>query len=521
VKYDAIVIGAGSAGAVIAARLSEDPSRSVLLLEAGPDYPDFAKLPPEIKHGYGVDRDLWARAFGDQSTHNWGYHARASSESTEIMAPRGRIVGGSSAVNAQIFLRGIPEDYDDWESRGNTGWSYRDLLPYLREIESDHEMGGDFHGTNGPIPVRRFPDHEFNPEQAAFMNAARALGYARAVDQNSPDSTGVGPTPMNNPDGVRWSTALGYLDPARNRLNLTIRPDTSVRRIVIEDGRSTGVVADSGGETFTLSAEEVFVCTGAYASPQLLMLSGIGPADHLKSHGISVVADLPGVGENLRDHPQVQLTWNTRLGFSQDPIAPRIQVALQYTAADSDLRNDMFIHPMSHAVASGIYTVSSDQEQGIGMIIALYLAKGAGTVRLNSTDPADQPIIDLNYLTEEFDRKRFREAVGICLKLSEQSAFGDIVEGLADPSPADLESDDALDNWLLRSVRTSHHASGTCKMGPASDPMAVVDPELRVHGLSGLRVADASIMPNCIRANTNVTTIAIGEKAADMAAGGK
>tara|TARA_B100000686_G_scaffold71698_1_gene77422 strand:- start:4070 stop:4960 length:891 start_codon:yes stop_codon:yes gene_type:complete len=294
--------------------------------------------------------------------------------------------------------------------------------------------------------------------------------------------------------------------------------------VVFQKERATGVIAESGGDLFELTAGEVILAGGAYASPQLLMLSGVGPADELKKHGIPVLSDLPGVGKNLRDHPQVQLTFTTKPGFDQHPLDPRIQNALRYTANGSPYRNDMFIHPIAHASEFDTYTVPSGQtvredEVGVGMIAVIYLADGSGSVTLRSKDPESQPNIDFNYLADENDRTRLREAVYICLDLAKEDSYKDIIDQLVNPGQKDLESDATLDDWLLRYVRTSHHGSGTCKMGPATDPEAVVDNQGRVHGLGNLRVVDASIMPDCIRANTNVTTMVIGERISDLIRG--
>ncbi len=515
-KYDTIIVGSGSAGGILAARLTEDAHRSVLLLEAGPDFPTLEQLPDEIRFAYGHDPNLWARAFGHGTKFGWGYTAKATGQFPNMLVPRGKVVGGSSAVNAQIFLRGVPEDYDGWAQMGNDKWSYRELIPYFRKNEADPDFHDDFHGADGAIRVRRFREDEFLPEQRAFYDACRARGYPDCPDNNAPDSTGVGALALNNVDGIRWSTAIGYLNPARHRVNLTIKGNCLVHRVLFEDRRAVGVLVESGGEMFCVYGEETLLCAGAIGSPHILMLSGVGVADHLRKVGIPLVHDLPGVGQNLRDHPQLPVKLKARKAFLTDGTEPRLQMGLRYTAHGSALRNDMFILPSSYATEEGYYRISESKPFGFYITACIYLAVGAGEITLASSNPHQQPVLDYNYLAESFDRDRLRDAVRMMSELAEHEAYKEIVAERVSPTDSALMADAELDEWMMREVATSHHSSSTCKMGPESDPMAVVDQFGKVHGIEGLRVADASIMPDCIRANTNVTTMVIGERVSDF-----
>ena len=511
-RYDVVIVGGGSAGCTLAARLSEDPNRSVLLLEAGPDYTDLEHTPDELKMGHRQE------ASDIESRFNWAYRGQGTPEqAVPMQVARGKVIGGSGAVNGQVFLRGVPEDYDNWAAEGNDEWSFIKLLPFFRKLETDLDVRDDFHGTDGPIPVRRLPREEFMPVNEAFHQATIAEGFPEDPDMNNPDSTGTGPVPMNNPDGIRTSAAMAYLNPNRHRLNLNIKANVTARRVVFDGDRAVGIEAESGGETFIVEGSEIVLCAGGIASPQLLLLSGIGPKRHLNEMGIPVVKDLPGVGQNLRDHPLITIELEPREGVKLATTEPRIHSGLRYTAEGSKTRNDIQLFPSSFTgLRSGdpLQGRSPERPQGMRITCILKLADSAGELTLTSTNPSDPPRLDYKYFETDWDRKRMREAIHLSLRLLEHPSFGELVERRISPTDYDVATDGALDTWLRQNVATTQHTSGTCKMGLESDSMAVVDQNCRVRGFQNLRVVDLSICPNVVRSNTNATAIVIAERAA-------
>jgi choline dehydrogenase len=500
-SYDVAVVGAGSAGTIVASRLSELPGLRVALIEAGPDYPSLETLPDELRYGNAT------AAYVTTHGHMWGYQAIAAAPQEPRPLPRGKVVGGTSAVNGQVFLRGLRDDFQAWAAAGNDLWSYERLLPSMRAIENDLDFDNEWHGRSGPVKVRRYPKSEWLPPQVAFYKACRAA-FPDCPDANAPDATGVGPIPFNNVGGIRASTALTYLAAARHRPNLTVIPDTRVLRLRFAGSRVIGLEAEHNGAAEVIQAGTVVVSAGVIATPHLLMLSGIGDPAALTKLGVDPVAKLPAVGQNLVDHQVVDLVWEV------DPdlvlvgqATPRVQVALRYTAPESADTDDMQI--TVRTAAPGRHG-----EPLVSLVPAIELPYSTGSVRLTSADPAADPAIELRFLSETADLKRLYEGVQLAVSLSRQEPLAGLLGRRLSLTDRELATPGTVKQWLLQNVRTSHHTGGTCRMGQPADPATVVDQRGRVHGLANLYVADASVFPRMVRANTAVTVMTVGEQIA-------
>ncbi|MEA2209699.1 MAG: choline dehydrogenase [Solirubrobacteraceae bacterium] len=512
--YDYVIVGAGSAGCVLAARLSEDPDVRVLLLEAGP---------PDVNENIHVP--LGYLQLGSTEV-DWDYHSAPEHECghRRITLPRGRVLGGSSSINAMVYIRGNRRDYDEWAV---PGWGAADMLPYFIKAEDNERGASEWHGVGGPLPVS--DERSQNKISHAFVDAGEQAGLARNDDFNGARQDGVGMYQVTQRNGMRASAAVAYLRPAADRANLEVMPYMHVRRVLFDGARAVGVEASRLGEVQELRAErEVILCGGAYNSPQLLMLSGIGPAEHLTMREIEVLLDQPQVGENLSDHPAAQLVWTTpepeSLLLALEPAALEQYEATQSGPFASNLAEaggfarvgdgapapDIQFHVAPvHIVEEGL---RDPEAHGVWASPCLLTERSRGSVRLLSKDPTAKPVIHNAFYTAGDDMRRMIAGVRLLLGICGQPAMKPYAQ--TPFNVPDGDGDDALREHVARTTFAIYHPVGTCRMG--EDEAAVVDAELRVNGVEGLRVIDASVMPTVPRGNTNAPTIALAERAADL-----
>jgi choline dehydrogenase len=525
-QADYVIIGAGSAGCAMAYRLAEAGKRVVVIEHGGTDAGPFIQMPAALSYPMNM------------AMYDWGFRTEPEPHlgGRQLATPRGKVIGGSSSVNGMIYVRGHARDYDHWAESGAAGWAYTDVLPYFKRMEHWHSGGHggdkDWRGKNGPLHVTRGP--RTNPLTRAFVEAGRQAGYPVTGDYNGQQQEGFGPFDATIWKGRRWSAANAYLRPAMKTGNCTVIR-AFARRVVIEDGRATGVEVERGGKIEVIGAgREVIVAASSINSPKILMLSGIGPAAHLKEHGIDVVADRPGVGQNLQDHLELYIQqaatqpvslfkyWNL---WSKAIIGARWLFTKTGLGASNQFESAAFVRSKAgveypdiqyHFLPIAIRYDGQAAAEGHGFQAHVGPMRSAsrGAITLRSGDPKDAPKILFNYMSAASDWEDFRTCIRLTREIFGQEAFAPYRGKEIQPG-ADCQSDDDLDDFIREHVESAYHPCGTCKMGAASDKMAVVDPECRVIGVEGLRVADSSIFPRITNGNLNAPSIMTGEKAAD------
>ena len=522
--FDYIIVGAGSAGCVLANRLSEDGTASVLLIEGGgSDRHLFMAMPSALALAMNIERANW----------NYLSEPEPGLGGRRITCPRGKVIGGSSSINGMVYIRGNPLDFDAWDEAGARGWAYRDVLPYFRKAETRDEGGDSYRGHEGPLHTSYGPLD--NPLYRAFIEAGRQAGYPVTDDVNGAQQEGFGRMDMTVRNGRRWSAARAYLDAARTRKNLTVWTDTLVERIDFEERRAVGVRCSRGGTSLAPRARrEVILSGGAINSPQLLKLSGIGPAAELGQHGIPLVADRPGVGANLQDHLeiyfQMEATQPITL-YSAMNLVAKAKIGVEWLltrkglGATNHFESCAFIRSRPgvrwpdlqyHFLPAAISYNGKElaDRHGFQAHVGPMRSKSRGTVTLRSADPRDKPAILFNYMSHPDDWTEMRAAIRLTREIFAQPAFAPFRGAEIEPG-ADVETDAAIDAFIREKVESAYHPSCSCRMGDAADPMAVVDRDTRVIGVESLRVTDASIMPTITTGNLNAPTIMLAEKAAD------